>query len=95
MDKILEKLGRSIYLTTTDLTKGFHQTETTAESIEKPHFPHKNGPATFQRLMNTILEELISKDFFVYLDDIIIFSNALQEHIESLDRVFSKLKVRQ
>lgn len=54
-------------------------------------FELENGPATFQRFMNTILGELIGQSCLVYLNDIIVFSTSLQEHIESLDRVLKKL----
>lgn len=54
-------------------------------------FGLKNAPATFQRLMNIILGDLIGKDCLVYLDDIIIFSTSLQEHINSMERVFGRL----
>lgn len=54
-------------------------------------FGLKNAPSTFQRLMNEILSDLVGKYCLVYLDDIIVFSSSLQEHIESLDRVLDKL----
>lgn len=55
-------------------------------------FGLKNAPATFQRLMNSVLREYINKICVVYLDDILVFSTSLQEHIDSLSKIFSTLK---
>lgn len=49
-------------------------------------------PATFQRCMNNLLQNLIYKDCLVYLDDIIIYSTSLVEHILSLRKVYTKPK---
>jgi len=101
MDEILDKLGRCQYFTT-NRAKGFHQIQMEPESIAKTAFSTKHGhyeytrmpfglknaPATFQRCMNNLLEDLIYKDFLVYLDDIIIFSTSLEEHILSLNKIF-------
>jgi len=40
--------------------------------------------------MNNLLEDLIYKDCLVYIDNIIIFSTSLEEHILSLNKVFQK-----
>jgi len=106
MDEILDKLGRCQYFTTIDLAKGFHQIQMQQESIAKTAFSTKHGhyenkrmpfglknvPATFQRCINILLEDLIFKDYLVYLDDIIIFSTSLEEPILSLKKVFLKLR---
>jgi len=55
-------------------------------------FGLKNALPTFQRCINNLLEELIHKDCLVYLDDIIIFSTSLENHILLLPKVFEKLK---
>lgn len=55
-------------------------------------FGLKNAPATFQRCMNNLLEDLIYKDCLVYLDDIIVYSTSLDEHMMSLKKVFTKLR---
>ena len=39
-----------------------------------------NGPAVFQALVNDLLRDML-KFFFVYLDDILIFSRNLEEHV--------------
>lgn len=105
IEEILDRLGRSCYFTTLDLKSGFHQIEVepkdrpkTAFSTEKGHFEFirmpfglKNAPSTFQRAMNSILNELIGKCCLVYLDDIIIFGSSLQQHMENLNKVLTKL----
>jgi len=52
----------------------------------------KNAPATFQRCINNLEEDLIYKDCLVYLDDIIILSTSLEKPFLSLKKVFQKLR---
>lgn len=54
-------------------------------------FGLKNAPATFQRMMNEVLREYINKCCVVYLDDILIFSTSLQEHLVAIRKIFEKL----
>ena len=52
-----------------------------------------NSPSTFQRMMNDILRELIDEGHvIVYLDDILIFSDSIDEHRRLTFRVLSKLQ---
>jgi hypothetical protein len=45
------------------------------------YFGPTNSPATFQTMMNEIFQDLITKGVVsVYLDDILIFTNSLEEH---------------
>ena len=39
-----------------------------------------NAPSTFQRLMNEIFHDLLDKFVFVYLDDILVYSDNVAEH---------------
>lgn len=105
IDSILDKLGRAQYFSSIDLAKGYHQIKVHPADIAKTAFvtPNglyeylrmpfglKNAPATFQRLMNEILRDYINKICVVYLDDILIFSTSLKEHIQSLSLIFKKL----
>ena len=51
-----------------------------------------NAPATFQRLMNIVLKDVIGKICLVYLDDIIIFSETLEEHYKHIQIIFDLLE---
>lgn len=53
-------------------------------------FGLKNAPSTFQRVMDNVLRGL--KNVMVYMDDIIVFSTSLQEHIQNLEDVFQRLR---
>jgi hypothetical protein len=45
------------------------------------YFSLTNSPATFQTMMNEIFQDLITKGVLsMYLDDILIFTNSLEEH---------------
>jgi len=54
-----------------------------------------NAPATFQTLMNSILWPYIDKFVLVYLDDILVYSNSEEEHLEHLRLVFDTLRQHQ
>ena len=51
-----------------------------------------NSAATFQRLMNLVLAGLNYEICLVYIDDIIIFSKDLNEHLDRLEVVLQKLE---
>ena len=39
-----------------------------------------NAPATFQRFMNDIFSDMVDVYVVIYLDDILIYSNNIDEH---------------
>ncbi|RVW71430.1 Retrovirus-related Pol polyprotein from transposon 17.6 [Vitis vinifera] len=51
-----------------------------------------NAPTTFYTLMNKIFRPYLDKFMVVYLDDIVIYSNTLKEHVEHLRKVFKILR---
>lgn len=106
INDVLDKLGNCQYFTTLDLASGFYQVEMhpddiskTAFNVEHGHFEFlrmpmglKNSPSTFQRVMDNVLKDLQNTICLVYLDDIVVFSTSLQEHIVNLEKVFKRLR---
>uniref|UniRef100_A0A803PJ25 Reverse transcriptase domain-containing protein n=1 Tax=Cannabis sativa TaxID=3483 RepID=A0A803PJ25_CANSA len=56
------------------------------------HFGLTNAPATFCNLMNDVLYEFLDQFVVVYLDDIVIYNNSLEEHLQQLRKVLTKLR---
>src|SRR5882724_1769366 len=50
-----------------------------------------NAPATFQAFMNHIFRDMTDIFVVIYLDDILIFSNSLEEHRVHVQRVLERL----
>lgn len=103
---IFDQLGQAKYFSTFDLASGFHQilldkqdTHKTAFSTPHGHYEFVrmpfglcNAPATFQRLMDTVLTGLQGVELFVYLDDIVIYAKDLQEHREKYNKLIHRLR---
>src|SRR6266852_664716 len=51
-----------------------------------------NAPASFQRWINTILGEYLDVFYIVYLDDILIYSETKEQHVEDIRKILQKLK---
>jgi len=104
IDKILFSIGKRVKIfSTIDLFSGFYQIPMHTEDIPKTSFTTIygnyqfrvmpfglcNAPGTFQREMNRIFLPLIGVCMFIYIDDLIIFSPSLEQHIEDLNKVFT------
>ena len=55
-------------------------------------FGLRNAPASFQRILDFVLGDLIGKHYLVYLDDIVIFSDNQEEHTRHIQQVFERLR---
>ena len=106
IDDTLDALGDACYFSTLDLASGYWQVELDPRDREKTAFAtpfglHQfrvmpfglcNAPATFQRLMEQVLAGLHWTTCLVYLDDIIVFSRTIDDHLSKLREVFIRLK---
>lgn len=103
----LDILNGAKYFSSIDLIQGYHQVAVREEDIPKTAFRVGTGglyeyvrmpfglcnsPATFQRLMEACLGDENFNILVLYLDDILVFSRTIEEHIDRLDQVFMKLK---
>ena len=106
VDDSLDLLAKSKYFSALDLASGYWQVSMSPESIEKTAFATHSGlyefavmpfglcnaPATFQRLMETVLAGLARDACMVYLDDILVLGATLEEHLQNLSEVFDRLR---
>jgi len=56
------------------------------------HFGVPNAPATFEHLMECILDGLQWKSALIYLDDVIVYGNTFELELERLEVVFQCFK---
>ncbi|KAL8569843.1 hypothetical protein ACOMHN_038536 [Nucella lapillus] len=106
IDDSLDALGGAKLFSTLDLASGYYQVAMKREDQEKTAFVTPFGlyeylrmplglstaPATFQRLMQTTMNDLAFQILLVYLDDLLVYSRTFEEHLERLQVVFDRLR---
>ena len=106
IEESLDVLGGAKYFSTIDLASAYNQVEVIPADRHKTAFTTPlglfeynrmpfglaNAPATFQRLMQHIFREDLLQTLIVYLDDIIVFSQDVKEHLRRLELVFQTLR---
>ena len=50
-----------------------------------------NAPAAFQAMMNDVLRDMLDIFVVVYLDDILVFSRSIEEHVQHVRQVIQRL----
>ncbi|CAF3904830.1 unnamed protein product [Rotaria sordida] len=105
IEDIFDQLSQSTCFTTLDFKSGYfqiplaiHDRPKTAFSTRDNHYQFKvlpqgvkNGPPTFQRIVNQILGPARWKHCLAYLDDVVIFSRTFEDHISHLDEILCLL----
>ncbi|KYO29876.1 hypothetical protein Y1Q_0009495 [Alligator mississippiensis] len=105
MDTLLGRLGPAKVISTLDLSKGFWQMALDPDAIAKSAFTTpvgvyeftvlpssmRNYPASFQRLINNLLQGC-EQFAMAYIDDIAIFSHDFESHLIHLITVLGKIK---
>nr|KYP43928.1 Retrovirus-related Pol polyprotein from transposon 17.6 [Cajanus cajan] len=55
-------------------------------------FGLKNAGATYQRLMDKVFQKQIGRNIEIYVDDMVVKSNSIAEHISDLAEIFGALR---
>ena len=106
IEETLDCLNGVEWFSSLDLKSGYWEVEMEEDSkactaftvgplgfYECEHMPFRltNAPTTFQQLMQSCLGNLHLHYCIIYLDDVIVFSKTLEDHLLRLRAVFEKL----
>ena len=102
----LPRIAGATWFSCLDLSAGYWQVEVDPRDKQKTAFTTRRGlfeynvmpfglcnaPATFERLMETVLSGLHWQKCLIYLDDIIIYGKTFNEMISNLDTVLQRFE---
>ncbi|KAG2195269.1 hypothetical protein INT47_005044 [Mucor saturninus] len=102
IDEVLDSLAGAKVFSTLDAAQGFWQVTMLESGREKTGFVCKfgtyvfnvmpfgltNAGATFQRMMTTLLHDFIGKFVYIFIDDILVYSEDEASHAEHLKLIF-------
>ncbi|KAE8181236.1 hypothetical protein CF328_g8902, partial [Tilletia controversa] len=103
VDSVFQTLCGKRIFSSLDAIRGYHQLPVrpsdrwkTAFTCHRGLFQYKtvpfglrNAPAGFQRLMDRLLGALRWQDAVVYIDDIVVATTTMDEHVRALDSILS------
>ena len=106
IEEILQEVSRHKYKSLIDGKDAYEQIRVVPEHMHRTIFTTPDGTmeslvmqqgdwnagATYQTLMNHIFASYIGVFVYVYLDDIIIFSDSIEEHVKHIRIVFDILR---
>jgi len=106
IEECLDALVDNRFFSTLDMASGYWQILIDPADRHKTAFITKyglfehvrlamglcNAPATYQRIMTYVLQDMLWKNVLVYLDDIIVLGRTFEEHRQALESVFLKFR---
>jgi hypothetical protein len=109
IDILFDQLSKAKVFSKIDLRYGYHQIKIHLEDIPKTAFSTRyglfeylvmsfgltNAPAHFMYLMNSVFMPELDKIIIVFIDDILVYSQSEEEHVEHLRIVLTRLRDNQ
>ncbi|TWW73497.1 Retrovirus-related Pol polyprotein from transposon 412 [Takifugu flavidus] len=106
IEESLDALTGARWFSTLDLASGYNQVPVTEADRPKTAFCTPfglfewnrmpfglcNAPSTFQRLMQRLFGDQQCQSLLLYLDDIVVFSSTVEQHLERLKVVLGRLQ---
>lgn len=106
IEESLDALSGARWFSTLDLASGYNQVPVTEADRPKTAFCTPfglfewnrmpfglcNAPSTFQRLMQRIFGDQQCQSLLLYLDDIVVFSSTVEQHLDRLKVVLERLQ---
>ena len=105
-DQLFDKLSKAKFFTKIDLRTGFYQILINAADRHKTAFTTSQGlfeynvlpmglcnsPGVFMQLMNDTFTDFLNKFVLVFLDDIIVYSDTMEEHEQHVRQALTRLR---
>lgn len=106
IDDLFDQVQGARIFSKIDFKLGYHQLRIREENIHKTAFRTRyghydftvvpfgltNAPSVFMSLMNNVFRTFLDKFIVVFLDDILVYSNSIEEHEQHLEQVLACLR---
>ena len=106
IDQLVDAIVGHPWMSFLDAFQGYHQIPLALDDQEKTAFVTpirnyhykvmpfglKNAGSTYQRMMTRMFESLLGKNIEIYIDDMVVKSKMVSEHLEDLQVIFEILR---
>ena len=109
IDEVFDQLQDTTYFSKVNLKSGYHQLRVRDQDIQKTAFRTRHGlykflvmpfgptnaPAVFMDLMNRVFAPYLDQFIVAFIDDILIYSKSIEEHVNHLRTSLQLLRIHQ
>jgi hypothetical protein len=108
MEELMSKVSGAKVISSLDLAAGYHQLPLSVDARAKTAFRAPDGslwqylvapfglvnlPAQFTRVMHSVLGSAMGAYALVYIDDVLVYGDDVEQHIEQLDEVLRRIEL--